>query len=113
MTPRLASVRTPLSPLELERFLRRLAEERQNKIEQLGAKDDMLAGADPVVVVALEARARETIIEIDRALARLEAGTYGSCERCERTIPLARLETIAYARWCFRCQDERETSLRW
>jgi RNA polymerase-binding transcription factor DksA len=38
--------------------------------------------------------------EIDAALARLAAGTYGRCEVCGRQIPAARLEARPTARTC-------------
>ncbi|WP_206491841.1 TraR/DksA C4-type zinc finger protein [Rhodococcus sp. KRD162] len=41
--------------------------------------------------------------EIDAARARLAAGTYGSCERCGREIPLMRLEALPAARRCVLC----------
>ncbi len=41
--------------------------------------------------------------EIDAALARVEAGTYGGCERCGRPIPAERLEVRPTARTCVGC----------
>lgn len=48
--------------------------------------------------LALSARAREQVEEIDRALAKLEAGTYGICEVSGEPIPKARLQAIPQAR---------------
>ncbi len=48
--------------------------------------------------LALSAQARETIEEIDDALARMAAGTYGICEVSGEPIPRERLEAIPYAR---------------
>ncbi len=48
--------------------------------------------------LALSARAREQVDEIDRALAKLEAGTYGICEVSGDPIPRARLQAIPQAR---------------
>lgn len=41
--------------------------------------------------------------EIDDALARIAAGTYGICEMCGEPIPIARLEVVPYARFCMKC----------
>ena len=41
--------------------------------------------------------------EVDAALARVEAGTYGTCETCGRPIAEARLEVRPVARQCIEC----------
>ena len=43
------------------------------------------------------------LAEVDAALARLDAGEYGVCERCGRPIPVARLEARPMARTCVSC----------
>ena len=48
--------------------------------------------------LALSARAREQVEEIDRALAKLDDGTYGICEVSGDPIPKARLQAIPQAR---------------
>jgi RNA polymerase-binding protein DksA len=47
--------------------------------------------------------------EIDQSLARIEDGTFGACESCEGAIPIARLETLPFARFCVSCQEKRES----
>jgi DnaK suppressor protein len=51
---------------------------------------------------ALLDRARADLAEVDAAFGRLEAGTYGVCEVCGRTIPGERLEARPAARRCVR-----------
>ena len=46
---------------------------------------------------------QETIGEIEAALARLDAGTYGSCEGCSAAIPEERLELRPFAGRCVAC----------
>lgn len=46
---------------------------------------------------------REHLAEIDAALARLDAGTYGTCESCGGAIADARLEARPVARTCITC----------
>jgi len=43
---------------------------------------------------------RKLIMEIDRALDRIENGKYGICEGSGKPIPKARLEAIPWARYC-------------
>ena len=40
--------------------------------------------------------------KIDRALARMEAGTYGICSRCGKPIEKARLKALPYADLCIK-----------
>lgn len=54
-------------------------------------------------VDALARQAREHLREIDAALARLDAGVYGTCERCGRSISAGRLEARPTARTCIDC----------
>jgi RNA polymerase-binding transcription factor DksA len=42
--------------------------------------------------------------DIDAALARVQAGTYGVCVACGEDIGLCRLEALAWAQYCLRCQ---------
>ncbi|HVL27266.1 MAG TPA: TraR/DksA C4-type zinc finger protein [Acidimicrobiales bacterium] len=55
--------------------------------------------------LALSAQARAAVDEIDRALAKLEAGTYGVCERCGEPIKRARLKALPYAALCIACKS--------
>jgi DnaK suppressor protein len=48
-----------------------------------------------------------TIGEIDAALARIEAGTYGRCTGCRREIPEERLELRPFAGTCVACTAAR------
>ncbi len=43
---------------------------------------------------------RETLDEVEAALAKLDAGTYGLCEECGEPIAAARLEAMPAARFC-------------
>jgi DnaK suppressor protein len=56
----------------------------------------------------LEEGARETLVEIDAALQRIDAGTYGSCEVCGKPIGAERLSAIPWARLCI--DDQRRAS---
>ena len=51
---------------------------------------------------------RAGIEDIDHALHRLEAGTYGSCEVCHQPIADERLEAVPAARFCVEHQAEIE-----
>jgi RNA polymerase-binding transcription factor DksA len=50
--------------------------------------------------VALEADAQTILRMVEIALKKIEDGTYGTCERCGKIIPAARLEAIPYTPFC-------------
>jgi RNA polymerase-binding protein DksA len=50
--------------------------------------------------LSIEHNVRDLLQKIDRALGRMEAGTYGLCERCGRRIAKARIKALPYAELC-------------
>jgi RNA polymerase-binding protein DksA len=48
----------------------------------------------------LEEGAQQTLTQIDRALAKLDDGTYGTCERCGKPIAEERLRARPWATLC-------------
>jgi len=53
-------------------------------------------------------RDEATLAEIDEALDRVAAGTFGLCESCEEAIPRVRLNAVPHARFCVDCQRKNE-----
>src|SRR5437660_103026 len=45
----------------------------------------------------------QTIVEIERALHRIDEGLYATCVGCQSRIPDARLKAIPWARTCIAC----------
>jgi DnaK suppressor protein len=60
-------------------------------------------GFERAQLTALLAAARQRIAEVDDALTRLDAGTYGTCEGCGEPIPADRLAARPFARRCMSC----------
>jgi RNA polymerase-binding transcription factor DksA len=54
-------------------------------------------------VSALLELAAAQLVDLDAALARLDDGTYGSCQRCGSPIPAGRLEARPATRTCIIC----------
>jgi RNA polymerase-binding transcription factor DksA len=46
---------------------------------------------------------QDSLNDVERALAKMDAGTYGACERCGTEIAEARLEAMPATRWCIGC----------
>jgi len=60
------------------------------------------------MVFRLRDREKFLLKKIDRALARIEDGSFGVCERCEEPISLKRLEARPVTTLCIRCKEEQE-----
>jgi len=58
--------------------------------------------------LALTQNARHLLEQGDRALARIDAGTYGVCESCGRAIGKARLLAFLRATLCVECKQREE-----
>lgn len=56
--------------------------------------------------LALREKNEQHLAAVEAALARLEAGSYGTCVRCGRPIAAERLEAIPWAAHCIDCQRE-------
>lgn len=99
-----------------------MSEERERIVEQLrqlghgpGAELDFDEGfadsgqvtAERGEVDALVGSLMETLEEIDVALAKFVAGTYGTCSDCGGPIGEPRLEAMPMARQCMTCASKR------
>jgi DnaK suppressor protein len=60
--------------------------------------------------LSIEQNVRDLIQKIDRALKRIDDGTYGICERCGKPIEKARLKALPYVDLCIK--DAQATSRR-
>ncbi len=63
------------------------------------------ANVDRELDLHLSAQAHAAIEEIDAALDKITAGTYGFCESCGSPVPKARLEALPHARLCVSCKS--------
>jgi DnaK suppressor protein len=55
--------------------------------------------------LVLSAQAKTAVEEIDRALAKIDSGSYGVCEKCGKEIPRARLKVLPHAPLCVACKS--------
>ena len=58
--------------------------------------------------LSLLSQEQDALYEIEEALKRIDAGTYGICEMSGKAIPHARLEAIPFARFTVECQTQIE-----
>ncbi len=119
----------PLKKSEIDHFKHRLEEMRVQIMRVLeGAKKEVSApdeskgysqhsadeGTDDFVKnVKLEVTSKEFAIlrQIDRALEKIQDGTYGVCDISGDEIPMKRLEAIPYAAMTVKAQEQLEKGL--
>ncbi|WP_445517097.1 TraR/DksA C4-type zinc finger protein [Streptomyces sp. NEAU-174] len=58
--------------------------------------------------MALAGNAREMLLQTERALDRLDTGTYGLCESCGNPIGKARMQAFPRATLCVECKQRQE-----
>ena len=62
---------------------------------------------DDIELALIQMRA-ETLVRIDEALTRLDAGEYGLCVECDDEIAERRLRALPFAVRCTSCEERRE-----
>jgi DnaK suppressor protein len=70
--------------------------------------EDATAAFDQAAAVSLRRGQERTLEQVDGALERMAAGTYGACDRCGQEIDFARLKAIPQATLCMSCQKLAE-----
>jgi RNA polymerase-binding transcription factor DksA len=63
---------------------------------------------DRDLVLGLASSEQEILYEIDQALNRIAAGTYGICELTGKIIPLERLEAVPWTRFSAEAEEKLE-----
>jgi len=114
-----------LTKKELDEFEARLRDERTELSEQLTTIEDQtfattqsdLSGdvgvddesADAGTAtferekeLSIEQNVRDLLQKIDRALKRIDAGTFGICEQCGKPIEKARIKALPYVDLCIK-----------
>jgi RNA polymerase-binding transcription factor DksA len=93
-----------LAKLEQLRVIGQPSAERKEG-SPFGKKEE---GADEALELekrlALGIRLEESLNEVEHALQKYEAGTYGLCDSCGKAIEQARLEAIPQASLCLSCK---------
>jgi RNA polymerase-binding protein DksA len=75
----------------------------ERESEERGQAETMIRLLD-----RLDERTKREIEAIDRALVKIETGSYGRCERCGKDIVVARLQAVPAATTCLACGESGE-----
>ena len=63
------------------------------------------------ILFELSDNERTTLDQIEGALRKMDKGTYGLCESCQKPIPKARIKAVPFARYCIACQNSAERAM--
>jgi RNA polymerase-binding transcription factor DksA len=93
---------------ELRNRARRVEKDLRREFTPLprDAPDAAVVMENDEVLEAVHESARSELRQIERALARMEAGTYGLCQDCGRHIEAGRLRAVPYATRCQSCKSD-------
>jgi DnaK suppressor protein len=73
-----------------------------------GFADSAHSTAERARMIAVMKALRANLRWVNRALTKMDLGTYGTCERCGNEIPIERLEALPWAILCVECARKGE-----
>jgi RNA polymerase-binding protein DksA len=95
---------------ESERLATSLEEEADEETYDQHIADVGAVTLDREMELSLQGNTERLLEQVNRALEKIEEGTYGLCDRCGQPIEEGRLEAVPYATLCIRHQRELERS---
>lgn len=107
--------------LNTESVRRQLQQEREELLHRADAPVETARGDDADLAVMAENKERDLWLAsdakqrlglIDKALARIEKGTYGRCVSCGKLIPEERLLALPLTLYDVECQGKHERKAR-
>lgn len=107
---RLESERTRLEELvaDYERELEeaRLTESSSDRSPDPGNAEASSMKLELAKELSIEQNTLDLLSKVENALRRIEAGGYGICESCGKSIPLERLDALPYSTFCVDCASK-------
>ncbi len=107
--------------LDLDAIRRQLQHEREELLRRAESPVETARGDEADLAAMAESKERELWLAndakqrlelIDKALARIEKGTYGKCLNCGKPIPEERLLTLPLTLYDVECQGRLEKKVR-
>ena len=114
---------------DIEKFRKRLLEMRAQITNQVREASEDVKSVDEVkgysqhqadegtddfnrtISLSVSTKEQEILRQIDRALEKIDEGTYGVCDVTGKPIPVKRLEAIPYAAMTVEAQEQVEKGL--
>jgi DnaK suppressor protein len=125
------AIKSPLSQKEVKELKEKLLAERKDLQAQLDELEELSFGSNQSDIsgemgfdeeyadagtatfererdLSLVNNLRDLMERIDKALAKIEEGTYGLCDRCGKPIEKLRLKALPYANLCIKDKQAEE-----
>jgi DnaK suppressor protein len=95
---------------ELTERRERIARHTRHREEPLSADfaEQAVELENGETLVALDREVTAELREIERALRRIEDGTYGNCGACGEAVDQRRLQAVPYASLCIACANRSD-----
>lgn len=88
-----------------------ISEMQKERLSDSAGDDQVDSGSKTVEreqEISLANSVRDRMVQVERALERLDDGDYGVCEKCGTNIPAARLAAFPSATLCVNCKSVEE-----
>jgi DnaK suppressor protein len=125
------ATKAPLTKKEIQELRERLLSERKDRQAQFDELEETAFGSNQSDIsgemgfdeeyadsgtatfererdLSLVNNLRDLMERIDKALAKIDEGTYGLCDRCGRPIEKLRLKALPYANLCIKDKQAEE-----
>jgi DnaK suppressor protein len=119
--PAKAAAKPKISGAKLDPIRRRLLEMREDLVKTVNkqqvsdtsgdigdAADQASQSIEKEIMFELSDVERTTLDQIEAALRKIDKGSYGLCESCQKPIAKPRLDALPFARYCITCQSSSE-----
>lgn len=121
---RTSKMKIGIKKSELTAIRKTLVEKRESILETMRKNQDLGASqgvgdeADQAgqsqekeLLFELSDNERTTLDQIEGALRKMDKGTYGLCESCQKPIQRLRIKAVPFARYCIVCQNSAEKAV--
>jgi DnaK suppressor protein len=114
--------------MNIERFKQRLQDKERELLSETARLEEEARGSGEAEVrdttddattsqgtseaLEEEGLASQTLIQVQDALKRIEAGAYGKCVACGRPIEAGRLEAVPWAAYCLADREKQDKTAR-
>jgi len=101
---------------QMSTIIRRSSEPLKESVGELSAYDNHTSDLAAETFerekdLGLRDNAKRMLAKVERALGKMEDGSYGICEKCGKPIEKERLDLIPYTALCARCSKEEEEKI--
>ncbi|MGA7097475.1 MAG: TraR/DksA C4-type zinc finger protein [Acidimicrobiia bacterium] len=93
-------LQTLIDEYEQELEEARLSESSSDRSPDPGNAEASSAKLEYAKELSIEQNTLDLLGKVQRALERIEDGSYGTCEVCGKPIPMARLDVLPYTSFC-------------